>query len=94
MSSNIIGLNVRGNMIMTEKSTIEQLDYFKNKLERWTENSTELFVDCDYKTFEHILNLLVTPNYIIPNKGFVLKMDPFSQKWCMENRYNIFQENR
>lgn len=68
MSSKLIKLNVRGTSRTVEKSIIEQLDFFKNEMDRWTNNPTKLFINCDLKTFDHILNFLTVSNYIIPDK--------------------------
>lgn len=76
MSNNKITLNVRGTIIIVGKSTLEQLDYFKTKLKRLSsgelktpsETQNEIFVDCDYKIFNHILNFLTIPKYDVPDK--------------------------
>lgn len=67
-----ITLNVGGKTIMVDKSTIEQLDYFKSKLERWStegsSNQSDIFVDCDPKLFRHVLNFITIPNCRVPDK--------------------------
>lgn len=32
------------------------------------ESSSEIFVDCDPKIFRHILNFIIVPDYIVPDK--------------------------
>ena len=64
-NKHIIKLNVRGRQIQTLKDTLMNLNYFKNYFERW-DNSEEIFIDCDPKIFNHLLNLISLPKYEIP----------------------------
>ena len=41
-------------------------------MERWfcedSQNSNEIFIDCDYKIFIHVLNFITIHGYIVPDK--------------------------
>ena len=63
----IINLNVSGKKTSVSSSVLYQLDYFKNYFERWDGNG-ELFVNCDYKLFNQLINCVRIPNYTVPLK--------------------------
>lgn len=69
-----IKLNVGGVKIETYASTLLQLEYFKVKLERWNNEDTELFVDCDYDLFKHLVNKLRDASYEMPNNKNIENM--------------------
>jgi len=70
---NTITINVGGKNMMTHKSTLEQLNYFKNILERWNK-SDNIFIDYDPDLFIHLLNKLRDNNYVMPNNDNINSM--------------------
>jgi hypothetical protein len=78
MESSIINLDVGGIKLKVYRSTLTQLEYFKSKLERWSNNQDELFVDYDYNLFIHLINKLRDPTYNMPrNKNINMMCDYF-----------------
>lgn len=73
--TSVITLNVGGKLMCTYKSTLERLDYFQSKLDRWnSENNDIIFVDYDPELFIHLLNKLRDDSYTIPNDENIITM--------------------
>ena len=71
----IIILNVGGTRMQTYKSTLEKLEYFSSKLNRWNDKSeSELFIDYDPTLFIHLLNKLRDDKYELPNDENIVSM--------------------
>jgi len=65
----IIELDVGGEIVKTTKTTLNSMDYFRAKLERWNQDKNDkIFVDEDKRVFEYILNLVRYGNYPIPEE--------------------------
>ena len=62
---NIIKLNIGGQHIQVTCDILKNMTYFDSYLERWN-NQEELFIDCDYELFRHLLNIYRIPEYIVP----------------------------
>ena len=88
---NVITLDVGGKIMKTYKSTLDQVDFFKNYMTRWTNTNNVIFLDLDPDIFIHILNKLRDINYDLPNNQSVEKMcNYFGMK--IENYDNISNE--
>ena len=64
-NKSIVKLNIGGTRIETLRSTLEKLDYFKAKFQRWSCDDEEVFVDYDYSLFNEMLNKLRNDAYHI-----------------------------
>jgi hypothetical protein len=73
---NSVTINVGGKNMVTYKSTLEQLEYFRNILERWNKTDN-IFVDYDPDLFIHLLNKLRDNNYTMPNNDNIKSMCEF-----------------
>ena len=80
--ASVITLNVGGKIMSTYKSTLEQLDYFQSKLDRWNADNTDIiFIDYDPELFIHLLNKLRDDGYTFPNDENIIAMcDYFGYK--------------
>ncbi len=64
----IVTLNVEGTRMQISASLLKDLEYFESLLTRWKSDGGEIFVDCDYKLFKHLINTIRIPQYVIPAK--------------------------
>jgi hypothetical protein len=71
-----VTLNVGGKNMVTYKSTLDRLEYFKNIFDRWNQTDN-LFVDYDPDLFIHLLNKLRDDNYIMPDNDNIKSMCEF-----------------
>lgn len=73
---NIVILDIGGVKVKTLKTTLTKNSYFSKLFENMTDSNDDIFIDCDYDNFKHILRKLQYPNYVIPTNSEYL-MDYF-----------------
>ena len=87
MDSNAqITLNVGGTKVQTFKSTLEQLEYFRVLFKSNFRKEKEIFLDCDYNIFIHVLNKLRDASYKYPSG---LTLNDLENITKMENYYSM-----
>lgn len=73
----VVTLDVGGTLMKTYYSTLQKLEYFKVKLDRWTDKTSSndtLFIDYDPQLFRHLLNKLRNDAYDMPSDNNIVEM--------------------
>ena len=97
MNSNVkVTLNVGGTKVQTFKSTLEQLEYFKVLFKSNFNKEEEIFLDCDYNIFIHVLNKIRDAAYKYPSNlttndlENILKMENYYSMTITKNKVSTF----
>lgn len=66
--SNLVKLNVRGYHMEVSYQILEKMSYFASYLDRWNNDSKEIFIECDPILFSHVINIFTISGYTVPSE--------------------------